>query len=56
MPRQRTKKAISIRLDEKLMAEVRGLAANLTEAIEEGLRLWLKREQRRVARQQRGTD
>jgi hypothetical protein len=32
----------ALRLDPKLVAEVRALTPNLTEAIEDGLRLWLK--------------
>ena len=43
MPRGKPRKQTNLRLDPELMAEVRGYTDNLTRAIEDGLRLWLKR-------------
>lgn len=42
MPRGAPRKQTNLRLDPKLMAEVREHTDNLTRAIEDGLRLWLK--------------
>ncbi|KAA5610679.1 BrnA antitoxin family protein [Rhodovastum atsumiense] len=43
MPRGDPKKAVSIRLDPKLIEAVRATGEELTTAVESGLRLWLKR-------------
>lgn len=43
MPRGAPKKTFALRLDPKLVDEVRLLTGNLTAAIEDGLRLWIKR-------------
>ncbi len=49
MPRGKPKKLTALRLDPDLVQEVRRYARTLTVAIEEGLRLWLRRA-RRLAR------
>ncbi|MBE7157993.1 MAG: type II toxin-antitoxin system CcdA family antitoxin [Rhodospirillales bacterium] len=41
---------MGLRLDPALIAEVRAQTDNLAAAIEEGLRLWLKREAQRKKR------
>jgi hypothetical protein len=46
MPRGNPKRAVLIRLDPALVEKVRGHSTNLTEAIEQGLELWLKRAKR----------
>ena len=43
MPRGNPKKPTALRLDPELVAEVRAYTDNLSAAIEEGLRLWLRR-------------
>jgi hypothetical protein len=47
MPRGAPKKTFALRLDPELVTEVRLLTDNLTAAIEEGLRLWVKRTARK---------
>ena len=46
MPRGRPKSLTAVRLAPELLAETRRYTSNLTQAVEEGLRLWLKRAQR----------
>jgi hypothetical protein len=51
MPRPRVenkKQVFAIRLTPEMAAEVRRLSPNMTAAVEEGLRLWLAREQRKA--------
>jgi post-segregation antitoxin (ccd killing protein) len=43
MPRGNPKKPTALRLDPELVAEVRAYTDNLSAAIEEALRLWLRR-------------
>lgn len=43
MPRGNPKKPMSLRLDPELVEAVRSYTGNLTAAIEDGLRLWLRR-------------
>jgi hypothetical protein len=52
MPRGNPKRHAVLRLDPELMDEVRELAGpgRFTAAVEVGLRLWLAREKRRLAR------
>jgi hypothetical protein len=54
MPRGNPKKLTALRLDPELVSEVRRHSRNLTAAVEDGLRLWLRR-MRRLARGKRGT-
>jgi hypothetical protein len=46
MPRGAPKKPYGLRLDPALMDEVRSLTSNLTAAIEEALRVWIKKHQK----------
>jgi hypothetical protein len=48
MPRGNPKKLTAVRLDPALVAEVLEHTDNLTAAIEDGLRLWLRRARRRA--------
>ena len=43
MPRGNPKRPTALRLDPELVSEVRAYTDNLSAAIEEGLRLWLRR-------------
>jgi hypothetical protein len=47
MPRGNPKQFTNFRIDRQLLAEVRALTTNLTQAVEEGLRWWLARAKRR---------
>jgi uncharacterized protein (DUF4415 family) len=44
MPRGNPRKSTALRLDADLVAQVRSMTDNLTRAIEDGLRLWIKKE------------
>ena len=48
MPRGNPKPVIAIRLDRALTDEVRRYTQNLTDAVEEGLMLWLKQKRRKA--------
>jgi hypothetical protein len=47
MPHGNPKKFSSFRIDRQLLDAVRALTTNVTQAVEEGLRLWVARAQRR---------
>jgi hypothetical protein len=47
MPHGNPKKFSSFRIDPQLLDAVRALTTNVTQAVEEGLRLWVARVQRR---------
>lgn len=47
MPRGNPKKFSSFRIDPELLKAVQAMTDNVTAAVEEGLRLWLARAQRR---------
>jgi hypothetical protein len=47
MPHGNPKKFTSFRIEPELLDAVRALTTNVTQAVEEGLRLWLARAQRR---------
>jgi hypothetical protein len=48
MPRGNPKPVITVRLDRALTDEVRRYTANFTDAVEEGLMLWLKQKRRKA--------
>ena len=50
MPHGNPKVMIAARIDRDLIAAVRERTSNLTETIEQGLRLWLDRRQRQEER------
>jgi hypothetical protein len=47
MPHGNPKKFTAFRIDPELLDTVRALTTNVTQAVEEGLRLWVARTQRR---------
>lgn len=54
--KQETKQPISVRIGKKLLADVRASGVPITQAIEEGLRLWLARLSRRHRAKKKGED
>jgi hypothetical protein len=50
MPHGNPKVLIAARIDKDLIAAVRARTSNLTDTVEQGLRLWLDRQQRREDR------
>jgi post-segregation antitoxin CcdA len=50
MPRGSPKKITAVRLDPALLAAVKGFSTNVSQAVEQGLRLWLSRERRKARR------
>jgi hypothetical protein len=50
MPHGNPKVLIAARIDKDLIAAVRERTSNLTDTVEQGLRLWLNRQQRREER------
>jgi hypothetical protein len=47
MPHGNPKVLIAARIDRDLITAVRGRTSNMTDTVEQGLRLWLDRQQRR---------
>jgi uncharacterized protein (DUF4415 family) len=50
MPHGNPKVLIAARIDKDVIAAVRERTSNLTDTVEQGLRLWLDRQQRREER------